>query len=419
MVAVVRADVLSADWLPPVALGRTKEIEALVRLLERRTEDTRSRVVFLAAPRGAGSSTVARIAARVAADLDAHHRGGGRPRILTVRTRYYRGPRGVAAALLRHYDDALDGRGFPTAELLAGFFRRSRRANVPVIVVLDDVAVGGPELEGIVRAFRHPDRFLPEGEDGLPPIDCVVVGTWEGLRSTVKSEFLRAVDHTAVSIPPYSPAEIRRILADRFARAVGSPAPPAVLDRLVARTELDGGGASRAVERLRQELIGVPAADRLDASYERREALRVALEPHLWEAIHDLAPRRSVGVRDLREAERTRAQATGAPRLATTTFWRRLVQLERAGYLAREVRFGGGGGTRSQIRFLRPVPESVRVRGPETPRGFGPACERWGSDRTLPVTVEPPYRSPGTASLPSRWTIDPTGEAPSRQGSVT
>ena len=55
----------------------------------------------------------------------------------------------------------------------------------------------------------------------------------------------------------------------------------------------------------------------------------------------------------------TLAQEQGARPLPTTTLWRRIVRLEQAGYVRREIRPGGSGGTLSLVRVLTPIEEWV------------------------------------------------------------
>jgi len=176
-------EVLARDWLPPVATGREVEVAELVRRLDPPTPRAPPPwFVTVTGPRGTGTSTVARRAARTVADLLRALPAAGPPRVLPVRVAGLRGTHGVASALLRHLDAGFDGRGFSVVEILAGFLRRLRREGRPTVLVLDDLGVGAPDLGPILRALGNPDRFLPEGESGLPPTWTLLAGTREGIR---------------------------------------------------------------------------------------------------------------------------------------------------------------------------------------------------------------------------------------------
>lgn len=396
MVSSVHPEVLASDWVPPVALGRGAAVAEVVR----RLDPPRPRMpppwtVAVAGSGGSGTSTVARLAAREVADRVRTDRVGPPPRVLVVRTSVQRGTHGVAAGLLRRLDEGFDGRGFPVAEVIAGVLRRLRREARPTVVVLDDVGVGGPDLAPIVRALAAPDRFLPEGEFGLPPTWTILAGRPEALATVEASLRGRVSLAPFVSVSPYSEVELAAIVRDRVVRAMGLGGGEELVAPIVERALADGGGAVRAVELLRRRLIARSAREADGRPGGVR--LGVVVEPHVVRALETAAQERGAALGDVKRCEAELARAHGARPLPTTTLWRRIVQLERAGYIRREIRPGGLGGTRSVVRLLAPVDEWVTSPSrPGSPRAVAALDpETWG-----------PPPAPGSES--ARWHVAPT-----------
>lgn len=382
MFAVTNPEVLAREWLPPVALGREREVQEVVRRLDPPTPHAPPPwIVAVAGPPGAGASTVARRAAREVVDRLRSQDLGPPARALAARTSLLRGAHGVASALLQRFDEGFDGRGFPTAEILAGFLRRLRRENRPTVIVLDDVEIGGPELAPILAALADPDRFLPEGESGLPPVWTILAGTPDGLATAVNGLSRKIAVRPFLSLGTYGEPELRAIVRDRAERALGRAPPSALVTRLLARAIEDGGGSRRAIELLRRELLG----DRRVGSRGMNLPdgyLEVAIEPWVVRAISTATAGVSAGLGEVKRLEAELARRQGVRPLPTTTLWRRIVRLERAGYVRREIRTGGSGGTRSIVRLLTPIDDWITspVR-PETPRASGPDVGAAGEGR--------------------------------------
>lgn len=382
MLAIAHSEVLAHDWLPPVAFGRTREVEEVVRRLDPPTPHAPPPwLVAVAGPAGAGTSTIARRAAREVADRVRTAVPEPFPRTLSLRTPFLRGTHGVATALLQRFDDGFDGRGFPVPEILAGLLRRLRREPRPTVLVLDDVCVGGPDLVPVLRAFAQPDRFLPEGEFGLPPLWTILAGTPEGLEAVERGLAPRLTIGPWVRVPPYDATVLRTIVADRAERAMGHSAPAALLERIVTRAVEQGGGARRTIDLLRREVLGVTFRELTDGvlpSHFRG----VSIEPSVVRAIGAASHGHAARLAEVRRLEAELAQADGARPLPTTTLWRRIVRLEQAGYVRREIRPGGPGGTLSTLRVLTPIDEWVTT--PHRP-GSRPADAPWGG------TAAPPF----------------------------
>ncbi len=368
MLACPHPEVLSNEWLPPIAIGREPEVAEVVR----RLDPPRPRApppwwVAVVGPSGAGTSTVARRAARETADRVRGGLSGPPPRVLPIRVGDVRGTHGVATAMLRKLDDGFDGRGFAVTEILAGVLRRVRREGRPVVLVFDDVAVGGADLAPILLALGNPDRFLPEGEVGLPPIWGILAGGEEPVATQARAVADRVPIGPFVRLAPYSRERLREIAADRLARSLGRSAPEPMVGRVLGRCLEDGGGARRVVDLIRREIAGGDRRPRVGPFFGVPRP--VPVEPHVVRAIGAVAQGCTAGVGDVRRAEAELARSAGVRPLPTTTLWRRIVRLEQAGYVRREIRTGGTGGTRSIVRVLTPIDEWVTAPyRPETPR---------------------------------------------------
>lgn len=396
MFAVTNPEVLSSEWLPPVPIARERAVAEVVRRLDPPAPVAPPPwVVGVAGPRGSGTSTVARRAAREVLDRLRRTSEGSGPRLLPVRVAGLKGPHGVATALLRLLDEGFDGRGFPVAEILAGLLRRLRRDGRPFVVVLDDVAVGGAELGPVLRALADPDRFLPEGDHGLPARWSILAGTPEGLAGALRGGGRDAVGPW-VELSTYGPDALAAIVRDRAERALGRPPPGSLVERAVHAAVEEGGGSRRAIDLLRRELLGSGRVWRSGFVPRVGEAA-IRIEPWVVEAIAQASRGAAAPLGELRRREADLARREGAEPLPTTTLWRRIVRLEQAGYVRREIRTGGAGGTRSVLRVLTPLEEWVTApSAPQTRRGSGrPAA-------ALAAGPLPEARAPA-------WSVAPAG----------
>ncbi len=387
------SEVLAEDWLPPVVLGREAEVLELVRQLD--PPQPRAPPPWMAAavgPRGSGTSAVARRAAREVGDRVRSSTTGPPPRWIAVRTARYRGTHGVASALLASIDTGFDGRGFPIAEILAGFLRRLRRESRPCVLVLDDVRAGGPDLGPILRALGDPDRFLPEGESGLPPVWTVLAGTAEAILRNERELGGRWRIAPFVSLSRYEPHGLRALVTDRAARAVGTTAAPDLVARIVESVVAEGEGATRAIDLLRRALLA-PLGRKSRPTTLRSRDSALPIESRVVRAIEEASRTAPARLGEVRRFEARLARAEGRSPLPPTTLWRRIVRLEQAGYVRREVRPGGVGGTRSLLRVIAPVEEWVIATDPrETHRASGAWSEPAGPSGWAP---DGPARVPG------------------------
>jgi len=355
MMPVRFPEVLAADYTPPVLFGRNVELDRL-RAWFAEPADARSPppIAAVVGPSGAGTSVLARVAARRAIESLRRDAPSTRPLLATVRVRWCRGSQGIAAALLQHLDDGFHATGFPTNEILAGFLRRLRRDGRPAVVVLDDIGRSAPDLTPILRAFAHPARFLPEGVDDPPRVWLLLAGAAEALGAWTQAARSGLVPERRVEIRAYARSTLVELVGDRLGRAMGRSPPESMVLRIVDRCWADGGNAARAVDLMRRQLLGTVAGSSREPGW-LGASPSWAVEPHVVEAIDRAVDGSSAPLGEVRAWEARLARREGLRPLPATTMWRRLLRLEALGLVRRSVRPGGPGGTQSTLELLTPV----------------------------------------------------------------
>ena len=368
MLAVPHPEVLAPEFVPPVLRYRNRELGEVGAGLN---EVERTAVVVVGPP-GSGSSAVARLAARRAAEELRRIAPSEPPALVAaVRLRWTRGAQGVAGALVQHLDPGFHAEGFPTNEIMAGFIRRLRRDRRAAVVVLDDVGRSAPELSGILRAFAHPDRFLPEGVDDPPRLRLLLagapeaVGVWRHFARGDGGPFRR------VELAGYTREQLEGIVRDRLERALAREAPNALAREVADRAMADGGGATRALEILRRRLLGRAELVTRPSLGAPMPAAGAIVEPHFIEAIERAASGSAAALGTVRAWEERLAALAGRRPLPLTTMWRRLLRLEAMGLVRRTVRTGGPGGTRSTLELITPVREWPSPPAPPGSRPVG------------------------------------------------
>lgn len=375
MLSVAHPEVLSPEWLPPFLLDRATEATWLVGRLTDALRRGRPRGVAVVGAASSGAATLARWAARSALQEFRRTSTAPSPLLATVRGGSARGTQGIATELLQLLDSGFSGRGFHTTEILAGFLRRLRREGRAALVVLDDLGPGTGDLRPLLRAFAEPDCFLPEGESGLPPLVLVLAGSPEA-RGVWKATVQRGWDPAdRIELPAYRRDTVERIARDRLERALGRPVPEEWFDRFLRSIRARPSSPSLALDLLRQELIAPPVGSERSLFVEG-DLRMPGVEPPLLAALARAASRHRATVAELKRWEAEFAMRTGARPLPATTFWRRIVRLESAGLVHREVRAGGAGGTRSVVELLRPItaPPLREPRGTPPAGGWTPGA---------------------------------------------
>lgn len=392
MFRAIYPEVLAPDWLPPIPLGRRGFLVTLERWLSKPTMPrSRGGAAIVLGPRGSGTSTLARLAARSWAESQPIAPDSARAVQALVRVPELRGAQGAAGALLRSLDPEYELRGFPVSELLAGFLRRLRASSRPAVVVLDDLGPGSPDLSRLISGLVDPDGFLPEGGDGVPPVAVVLAGSPEAILALGKDRLSRTLSERVLRVPTYAETELAAILKDRTERSLGRSVPAAWLARVVRRAVREECSATRAMELLRRELVGRDVSE-LGPVYPSSElGSELAIEPPLLCALGQLDEGVPVRIGELRHRTRDLARTHGESPMPATTFWRRILRLERAGLVRRTVRTGGSGGSLSMVSVVRPMAEwpapmdhSRTLPGGEILPGPSPwwaaPTEGWGPD---------------------------------------
>ncbi|MCI4349471.1 MAG: hypothetical protein L3J93_04575 [Thermoplasmata archaeon] len=353
MLPAAHPEVLAPDWVPPVLVGRNDAVEKVLARLLNEGRDTRDpSVAIVSGPVGSGTSSVARRAALRCVEEIRRTEPGQGPIWVAVRVRWCGGTVSIASDLLRRLFPEFEGRGFSIAETMAGFLRRVSRERRGAIVVLDDLGPDAPDIGPIVRALLRPERFLPEGSDAAPAIRIILAGRHDAFACWDRARRAGVPDDRRVQLPPYSLEEIDRILRDRAARAFGRPPPEVWMASVLARSRRSSGGVREAVELLKRAMTDDSLLGPGSPYLHPREARTLSVEPRLLEALRKATVDGPGFVHDVRTWEARLARAEGVRPLPATTLWRRIVRLEAAGVLRREVRTGGNGGTQSRLELL-------------------------------------------------------------------
>jgi hypothetical protein len=358
MFRAVHPEVLAPDWLPPVPLGRRGPLDSLLRWLnEPPVSKSHTGAAIVLGPRGSGTSTLGRLAARAWAEEQASPQNSAGVVQALVRPAEVHGAQGAAGELLRALDPDYQLRGFPVSELLAGFLRRLRTAQRPAVVVFDELGPGAPDLSRLISGLVDPDGFLPEGGAGVPSIAVLLAGSPEALRSISKSRLPTMLGTRTLRLLPYTEPELTAIVRDRAERSLARPVPAEWVERVVRRAMRDNASATRAVEVLRHELVG-PDVSELGPVYSNDDlGSEISIEPPLLSALGQLEEGVPVRIGELRHRATDLARTHGEAPMPATTFWRRIIRLERAGLVRRSVRTGGSGGSLSTVALIRPLGE--------------------------------------------------------------
>lgn len=404
MSAIPHPEVLDPNWLPPVPIGRRRVLERVVNWLgDPYPNEPPPFAASVVGPPGSGTSTIAGLAARRVRDALRREQLGPPAALVNVPVGGLRGTHAIATAMLQSLDSGFNGRGFPNAQILAGFLHRLQRDEKPAIVVLDNIGPATPNLTSLVKALTDPQQFLPEGAGRAPPLWLILAGRKTGVQMGGRNGPVRFPVGHQISLEPLTATELEAIVRDRAERALGRTAPPELIDGIAACAMESGFGARRAVELLRRELLGpsLPALPR-----PRMLATNEGpVEPRVLWAIERAMVNGRAPVGLVRAWEGRYARLEGRPSLPVTTLWRRIVRLEGSGYLRREVRVGGPGGSQSFLEVLRPFHANPRpvIRNP-----------RAGDLVGEPWPVSPGEEAVGAVrrTLPSP-SMDATGDAPS------
>jgi hypothetical protein len=372
-------EVLVPDWTPPVLTGRQHALAQIAAELPVPPADPgRASVSCIRGPDGSGVSSVARRAALELVERLRRRAGEPVPVYAAIRIPWTAGPRGVAGELLRALDSSFEPRGFPIAELMAGFLRRLARSRRSAVIVFDDLRANAPDLAPILRPLLGPERFLPEGIEWAPPLWVLLAGTDEPAAVWDRARHVGVPVERAVRLAPYGEAELAAIVSDRARRALGRPAPEGWAGRFAAAAIAQGTGARRAMELLRRELAEAAGGTGPEPVPPWMSRLPLPVEPRLLDALERAAGSGPTLLSTVRHWETRLAHEAGVRPLATTTLWRRIVRLEAAGVLRREVRTGGEGGSRSRLELVHPIaPTPIATGRLGRPRGAGPSAGPW------------------------------------------
>lgn len=371
--------VLSVEWTPPRLIGREELAGELQALLPYPAHPHRRASVVLAGARGVGSSTLARRFVQNVHDLWWNStRRSHPPLLLRADLAESPSPSRAAATLFRGLDPDFDPRGTSTEMLLLLLLRRLRTVQRPTVVWVDQVREGFPGVVRLLRPLLDPDRLLPEGSQGLPPLVVTVSGETQALEGREEIAPGCLPGPTLYRrLSPLSPEEVRQALEERARLAFESPPSTAALLEMRDLLLTKGWGVALGAELLREsgrraEARGAPRIEPCDVTpppdptTPRRNAR--ALDACILEALRAESVGSTGGglaLPELRARVVLRCQEEGLPWPTSSQLWRHTVRLERAGAFHREVRMGGRGG--SATRFVLPsLPSPHPPDGPRT-----------------------------------------------------
>jgi hypothetical protein len=399
--------VLSPEWLPPILTGRANELRTLATVLGDPYPSTPPPwVASVVGPSGSGTSATARLAARRL--LEALRREGAARDPVLVRSRVgpATGSLAVAAGLLRGLDSGFEPRGFPVAEVMAGFLRRLAREGRPAVVVLDDIGPDAPDLTPIFRALLSPSRFLPEGASPPPCLWTILAGRSDAHAAWSRLRRAGLPTRTQLTLRPPSPEVARAVIRDRAGRALGRPPPEELVERIASRAQREEFGLPKMMDLLRRELLGSSAAAGMPGCAPASSD-RLSVEPRVLAALERATRGGAATLGAIRGWEVRLATLEGVRPLPATTLWRRMIRLQAAGVIRRDVRPGGPGGTRSTIEVVGPIPfYSVTDRDRTRPDVAAPVAG--GASRAGPAA--------GRASVPAQRLGAPGGGPPPLRG---
>jgi hypothetical protein len=410
---IVHPEVLQPDWLPPVPLGRRREFHELCARVDSRLRTPGApAVVSVVGPSGSGTSTLARLAGR---SLLERWRTlpelGRRTFWAPIRVPWCRGIHGVACELFRRLETGFQGNGYTINAIVSGFWRRILAERCPAIIVLDDLGPSRPELARFLGAFLDARALSENGTGEGPPCVVILAGRSETVLSLQRGAGGLGPDALGVALSPYTAANLRLILRDRLERLLGRVPPEEWAARILERAARAEGGASRAMEILRRELLGAAVRPPPFGRTGPWTASDLEIEDRVLEVLARVDGLPPLTIGELKAREAGLARSRGEKPLPATTFWRRMVRLERAGFVRRHVRTGGPGGTRSEIELLRPLNEWPEATTPNrTLLSAGPPRDRYPPARN-PTTGWPPAERGRRAEPPAPF-LDSTGAGP-------
>ncbi len=335
--------VLERSWTQPVLVGRDEVLAHLEASALPRLGPGLSLAVSVLGPHGSGTSAVATHLVATAEDRLTRPGSKGTPLLLRVDASTCRTPSSLVTALFHEIDPFYDGRGASTEFGALLLMRRMRTLGRPAIRWIDQVGAKASHVGRVLGSLAHPERLLPEGPAGLPPMLVVASGERDPLPED--PSVVRTV------LAPLSVRDLCRAIMAR-ANLVFNTSPPTDAVAAIARLSVSRGWGLSMVGELLAE-AGRRAESRGGF---RVEAEDVSLPPHVSRHGADAEGFGAVILGILREAQgalpvgevRRRVEARcaelGLRAPAQARLWRHLVALERKGVVRREVRRRGSRG---------------------------------------------------------------------------
>jgi len=238
--AVFRSlEALEADYLPDSLPGRESELREIAFALKPALAGGSPQPLFVYGRTGVGKTACVRFACR-----QLEESSKAKPALINCWQSYTR--QSVLSELARSVGEALPRRGLAADEVFQRIAQTCRRDGIVPVVVLDEVDQLLAKGEGGVLYDLTRSREL----HGFPVgVVCITndAAAFQKLDERVRAAFVSG----RVEFKPYSPSQLREIVAERVAKAF---APKAVSDEVVAlctaRGAGEGGDARVAIQLL-------------------------------------------------------------------------------------------------------------------------------------------------------------------------
>ena len=330
-------------------VGREDILEDLQELVPSHGQWIGCEPVFLCGPRGAGTSALAgEFVSMLRSRLNGQNPVVIHVDVSAARCTHGDPSHGVAAALLRHFQQDAPVQGSSTCRIMWWFLHRVVAESRPVIVWLDQVRRDVRTLDGVVGPLLEPDPFV-KGTGTVPPVFVVASGN-------ITDDLWSATDNghvKQVRVPTLPVETVREIVMER-ARHLGQVLATGALTKVMDILAIRGNNLTVMEEVLKvaaqrakchgmvTERDIVPPARRA-----RRHSGGKQIELHMLEVLRKAGGRVTMGhlVKGLSETFVKDGEC--APTGGSIRRW--AVRLERAGLVERRVVMGGMGGTRSTI----------------------------------------------------------------------
>jgi hypothetical protein len=333
---------------PGQIIGRSAILQEMTASALSSFSPGRRVAVAICGPRGAGTSTMA-------AHLTNSVKRYGNVQVLRVDASTCRGPHAILTILIQCYHPNLAAHGYSVPVLSTFLLRNMRTSGRPTVVWLDQVHMNNVDVSSVAMPLLSPEKYLPEGAAGVPPIMVVTSGCQDPLPNHCRGpatvlhypvpllsgrDFVQAMESIAAStlgeVPPMN--ALMAVGAIVTSRGWGLSMVGRVLEDASKRAH------ARGAQRIDTQDVTLPAGVIRDGRTQRNPA---RLDSQILSALRDV--QHAVSVHRISSAIEKACIKDGLPVPSPSQIRRHIVHLEQLGVVQRIVRCGGNGGSRSLV----------------------------------------------------------------------